>query len=624
MPPNFVAVRKSDIFGDDWSSVDDPYEDERKQWLKDNPEPDAPTMGKKDSWQTRLPNFDPSMDDPIWGPSVAMRVQGDYPAGSPVRQGAANLGYEEMLDIHSEHPKKDKTLPDDDDPTWDPDVESEWERDPESGSRYYYDSSGQKVFLDLEEGMKGSWLARPTRKDASNLYAHTGDPRKLVFVRRNALLGTQMKRDSDQNPEGVAEMFLQHDENLPKEGLATIPLRGRSYQHAAAGLGLPDHTDGINRELNLAGQEEGWKSLEELPSDFVQDSWSNPSRWSDALLPWQKPEEEDEDWHKVMQGEPMDIAFRFLKMSADEADELEEQMLSDMERGTSNPRTRRKQRSMGERESKASIHNFPGSSSRREMWDEKQKERDWERWGKREAEDRAVVGADLPSWHGFGSDVDREIHPGDRGNDFSSMRGPKPGETGRYSINYPGEYLGRIDRPLPFIGNSFDDLMESLAPGINESKNLRRFGTTDDSSDEPVWQPKPWTTSGPINYVPETEEWINNIWDETPTFHGIPFNEDTGFTNGEPMDIAYQLLKDRKSPEAWANKKRYDTQYEKNPKRVKYREQLNTERRRRGIYGKGGSDVSHTQGGKLTLEKPSSNRARHFKGKGTLRRVKVR
>ena len=90
------------------------------------------------------------------------------------------------------------------------------------------------------------------------------------------------------------------------------------------------------------------------------------------------------------------------------------------------------------------------------------------------------------------------------------------------------------------------------------------------------------------------------------------------------MDIAFQLLKDRKSPEAWANKKRYDTQYEKNPKRVKYREQLNTERRRRGIYGKGGSDVSHTQGGKLTLEKPSSNRARHFKGKGTLRRVKVK
>ena len=93
---------------------------------------------------------------------------------------------------------------------------------------------------------------------------------------------------------------------------------------------------------------------------------------------------------------------------------------------------------------------------------------------------------------------------------------------------------------------------------------------------------------------------------------------------GEPMDIAFQLLKERKSPEAWAHKLEYDKQYQKNPKRVKYREQLNAERRKRGIYGKGGKDVSHTQGGKLTLESAHSNRARHFKGKGTLRRVKVR
>jgi len=104
--------------------------------------------------------------------------------------------------------------------------------------------------------------------------------------------------------------------------------------------------------------------------------------------------------------------------------------------------------------------------------------------------------------------------------------------------------------------------------------------------------------------------------DEGPSFLGMPFNEKTGFTKS--------LLKERKSPEAWAHKRAYDSQYEKTPKRVKYREQLNAERRRRGIYGRGGSDVSHTQGGGLTLENPSSNRARHFKGKGTLRRVKVK
>ena len=93
---------------------------------------------------------------------------------------------------------------------------------------------------------------------------------------------------------------------------------------------------------------------------------------------------------------------------------------------------------------------------------------------------------------------------------------------------------------------------------------------------------------------------------------------------GEPMNIALQLLKERKSPEAWARKLEYDKKNQKSPKRVKYREQLNAERRKRGIYGKGGKDVSHTQGGKLTLENPSTNRARHFKNRGTLRRVKVR
>lgn len=104
------------------------------------------------------------------------------------------------------------------------------------------------------------------------------------------------------------------------------------------------------------------------------------------------------------------------------------------------------------------------------------------------------------------------------------------------------------------------------------------------------------------------------------TFRGIAFNEGTGFTTGEPMEIAFQLLKDRQSPEAKRHKLEYDTKYESSPERVKYREELNRERRRRGIYGAGdGKDVSHTEGGKLTLEGEHSNRARHFKGKGTLR-----
>ena len=91
---------------------------------------------------------------------------------------------------------------------------------------------------------------------------------------------------------------------------------------------------------------------------------------------------------------------------------------------------------------------------------------------------------------------------------------------------------------------------------------------------------------------------------------------------GEPMDIALQLLKERVSPEAKQHKLEYDKQYESSPERVKYRELLNQERRKRGIYGSHDHmDVSHTQGNRLTLENEHANRARHFKDKGTLREL---
>jgi len=93
---------------------------------------------------------------------------------------------------------------------------------------------------------------------------------------------------------------------------------------------------------------------------------------------------------------------------------------------------------------------------------------------------------------------------------------------------------------------------------------------------------------------------------------------------GKPTIVkGIAVLKARElSPEAKRHKLEYDTKYESSPERVKYREGLNAERRRRGIYGSGNhKDVSHTQGGKLTLEGEHSNRARHFKNKGTLRVV---
>jgi hypothetical protein len=94
---------------------------------------------------------------------------------------------------------------------------------------------------------------------------------------------------------------------------------------------------------------------------------------------------------------------------------------------------------------------------------------------------------------------------------------------------------------------------------------------------------------------------------------------------GKPTIVkGVAVLKARElSPEAQRHKKEYDTKYESSPERVKYREELNRERRRRGIYGSHNrKDVSHTQGGRLTLEGEHANRARHFKDKGTLRVMK--
>jgi hypothetical protein len=63
----------------------------------------------------------------------------------------------------------------------------------------------------------------------------------------------------------------------------------------------------------------------------------------------------------------------------------------------------------------------------------------------------------------------------------------------------------------------------------------------------------------------------------------------------------------------------YDKKYESSPERVKYREELNRERRKRGIYGQGGPDMSHTKDHTLVAESPHANRARHFKERGTLK-----
>jgi len=87
----------------------------------------------------------------------------------------------------------------------------------------------------------------------------------------------------------------------------------------------------------------------------------------------------------------------------------------------------------------------------------------------------------------------------------------------------------------------------------------------------------------------------------------------------EPMDLAWRLLKHAVSPEAKRHKSEYDSKYESTPERKKYHVDLNRERRKRGIYGHGGPDMSHTKDHTLVAEDPHTNRARHFKERGTLK-----
>ena len=79
------------------------------------------------------------------------------------------------------------------------------------------------------------------------------------------------------------------------------------------------------------------------------------------------------------------------------------------------------------------------------------------------------------------------------------------------------------------------------------------------------------------------------------------------------------VVKHATSPEALRHKVAYDTKYQSTPERVDYREELKTARRRAHVYGKGGKDMSHTKEGTIVPEDPHTNRARHFKERGTLK-----
>lgn len=77
------------------------------------------------------------------------------------------------------------------------------------------------------------------------------------------------------------------------------------------------------------------------------------------------------------------------------------------------------------------------------------------------------------------------------------------------------------------------------------------------------------------------------------------------------------VRKEAKSPEALRHKREYETRYESSPERKRYRRNLERERRKRGVAGKGGKDMSHTKRGTIVPEDPHTNRARSHPSVGS-------
>lgn len=197
-------------------------------------------------------------------------------------------------------------------------------------------------------------------------------------------------------------------------------------------------------------------------------------------------------------------------------------------------------------------------------------------------------------------------------------------EHARELVGPNGRYLPGAPTAISVVTHQLDEIRE--APDGSTGDTI--VGTIRPHDDD-TGQPQLHTVMFRGSNQPMDHAWrrrfnVQKVYDST--HRAKKMRADKNKKKKSVDSIAYfsdVLVKDRKSPEAMRHKREYDAAYNKRPDQVKYREELNRERRRRGIYGSHDHmDVSHTQGGKLTLEPEHSNRARHFKDKGTLRVIK--
>jgi len=533
--------------------------------------PNHPQYTIENNYQTKLPMHDPRLDYTTgwegWDPVRAVRVQGTHrPAGQPVPQDGSNIYYEEG---DPRLPPLVPKIPDDNDPVWN-DPNSRWNKDPISNVPYYmagghrdgkYHPRARKVFAGLKNAKAGTWVSNNTMGDINNLYTHNA-PGKLVYIRGNLdKYGKVHRRDSDEAREDLAEAFIEHDENIPRESLVEVPLR-QHYRDQTLQMGTPN----LGRNIS---------NTDRRPSGRI-------SRWSDKPLPWGKPmkrkqiEDMDEDeLHNLFYGKTKDEIYELTKGSPME---IAFQLLKD----------------------------YPVDDSGDYPYIPKWAVPKYEMYGKNwialNAADGLVQIKRSPIFRERRRHIQQALED---------------------AYNFQPEFVGSIPKNQATL--SARDKRRRMFVGATgreyETREHRAAVEPSTETHEVTYYDWGYTNPRTKNEWAPPKPPVNPNVDEP---YDEMYNQYYNVSTGEPMNIAFQLLKERKSPAAFAHKLEYDKQYQKTPKRVKYREQLNAERRKRGIYGKGGKDVSHTQGGKLTLESAHANRARHFKNKGTLRRVKVK
>ncbi len=199
-----------------------------------------------------------------------------------------------------------------------------------------------------------------------------------------------------------------------------------------------------------------------------------------------------------------------------------------------------------------------------------------------------------------------------------------PNEMYQHILENVGEeaaqnYINMYRMHRSQYGGNHASMAQLDAQGMKDSGDVMDFVTNRENLTQDLESMMP-TDSSVFDAFPYPEgvEFINHL---APPFTSTPKNESNFQMKyaSEPMDMAWRLLKNHVIPEGKRKLVKYANKYEATPERVKSRSDIRRQRRHRGIDGKGGPDMSHTKDHTLVAEDPHTNRARHFKERGTLK-----